>query len=329
MAIALQCKCGQQLQVQEEHAGKQVQCPVCQAVMVVSAPEAFTAATVTNEFKHCPDCGNRLPREAVVCVNCGLDFQTGKRLQTKVKKSAKKAEHSGNLAQVQRGLAFHYARLIIFLASPVVLLLGLAVGGVAGGLAGGALASLIGILVALALLSTPVLGIIGSILCASVPGKSARSMILVSMSMDTASFGLGLAIILFSVTGVLSDAPGLGLALQFVQFALSVAAWVLFMTFLRRLARSMEEWGLADEAGSIIWFGALLVLVPPLVMAVFSLFLTLVAGRGGGAALAGTRTIVILVLAFVQLILLIKFAFQQLELIRDLRRVIAQRMAAG
>jgi hypothetical protein len=54
-----------------------------------------------------------------------------------------------------------------------------------------------------------------------------------------------------------------------------------------------------------------------------------VAGRGGGAAVGGTRTIVILVLAFVQLILLIKFAFRQLELIRDLRRVIAQRMAAG
>src|SRR5262245_12436242 len=232
MAIALQCKCGQQLQVQEEHSGKQVQCPVCQAVMVVSAPEVFAAAAVTSEFRHCPDCGNRLPREAVVCVNCGLDFQTGRRLKTTFKRSPRKAEHTGNLTKVRLGLAFHYARLIIFLASPVVLLLGLAVGGVAGGLAGGALASLDGVLVALALVPPHLLHARRALPCAPVPGNSARSMILVSMSMDPASFGLGLAIILLSVTGVLSAAPGLGLALQFVQFALSVAAWVLFMTFL-------------------------------------------------------------------------------------------------
>ena len=287
---------------------------------------------MTTDFKNCPGCGTRLPAEAVLCVDCGLDLQSGQRLKTSVKKAPKKQDQAGKLARVRLGLAFHFARLIIFLASPVVLLLAIVVGAMASaggrttGLAGGLLAVIVAVLVVVALLSTPVLGIIGSILCAWVPKKSARTMIMVSMALDMASFGLGIVTLLLTVTGALSEVPALTVALQFAQLCLTVAAWVLFMIFLRRLALSIEEWGQADEAGQIIWFGALLVLLPPLVMVCLSLLVTLPAARGAVAALAPAMLILTIVLGIAQLVFLIKFAFRQLELISYLRRVIAQRL---
>ncbi|MCI0683528.1 MAG: hypothetical protein L0Y71_15595 [Gemmataceae bacterium] len=335
MAIELACTCGQKLRVEEARAGERVKCPRCQALVVVAGREAFAAAAEADNAKTCPDCGKRLPTDAVVCVNCGLDLQTGRRLKTTIKKSAKKKDHAGKLSRVRLGLAFHYARLIIFLASPVVLLLAIAVGGIAGaggrtmGLAGGALAFIVAILVVAALLSAPVLGMVGSILCVWVPSKSARSTIMVSMALDMASFGLGMVALLLTVVGVLSDAPALALVFRFVQFGLTVAAWVLFMIFLRRLALSFEEWGYADEAGSIILFGTLLVLVPPLVVVGLTVLIAGLAVGGGGLAVARTLAIVILVLVVVYLVFLIKFGFRQLELISDLRRVITRRLAEG
>ncbi len=44
MAIQFACACGQQLQIGDEHAGKQTRCPACGREMTVPQPAAFQAA---------------------------------------------------------------------------------------------------------------------------------------------------------------------------------------------------------------------------------------------------------------------------------------------
>ena len=39
MPITVSCPCGKKLRVADEHAGKRVKCPACQAVSTVPAPE--------------------------------------------------------------------------------------------------------------------------------------------------------------------------------------------------------------------------------------------------------------------------------------------------
>lgn len=120
MAIEFVCPtCGKTLKLRDEAAGKRGRCPQCQAVITVpdqslaeddlieivpadappakkppalppkpvkppvstamtpAAPEAVSAAT-----KPCPGCGKALPEKAVICVSCGFNLKTGKKLQT-------------------------------------------------------------------------------------------------------------------------------------------------------------------------------------------------------------------------------------------------------
>ena len=97
MAIRFQCPtpgCGKQLQAREDMEGKNAKCPGCgKAVMVPFAlpdspppepnrpaplPEALTPA---DDSKSCPGCQATLATRAVICIECGYDFRTGKRIE--------------------------------------------------------------------------------------------------------------------------------------------------------------------------------------------------------------------------------------------------------
>lgn len=75
MPIVVRCTCGKALSVKDELAGKRVRCPACKAVLEV--PPAERAAPA----RACPGCGKALPPNAVICVECGYDTRTGKRLR--------------------------------------------------------------------------------------------------------------------------------------------------------------------------------------------------------------------------------------------------------
>src|SRR5687768_7239774 len=45
--ITFSCSCGQLLQVQDQFAGRQVQCPKCQGVATAPSPQAVTVAPVS------------------------------------------------------------------------------------------------------------------------------------------------------------------------------------------------------------------------------------------------------------------------------------------
>lgn len=70
-------KCNGHLVVEEVGAGKQVKCPDCS--------EEFIIPTKMNELANsiatCPYCGKSIAQNVVICVNCGMDFRTGKKIE--------------------------------------------------------------------------------------------------------------------------------------------------------------------------------------------------------------------------------------------------------
>lgn len=99
MPIAVKCRCGKSLNVQDAFAGKTVKCPSCQQAVKVPAaavptqeiaPTAAAAAGLNNLFEQegiqgymgpiCPACSKPLKPNAVICTACGTHLQTGQKL---------------------------------------------------------------------------------------------------------------------------------------------------------------------------------------------------------------------------------------------------------
>ncbi len=112
MPILVTCSCGQKLSAPDAAAGKTARCPKCGKVLQVpsntksiASPSAKggTSAKSTSpksqggvdqkvwdelglfaptEGVECPQCHAELPKHAVLCIHCGYDFKTGRRLKT-------------------------------------------------------------------------------------------------------------------------------------------------------------------------------------------------------------------------------------------------------
>jgi hypothetical protein len=111
MPIAVQCSCGQRLNVPDNLAGKQGKCPKCQQLLKIplanapaapaSSPKASRApapmqaqapdpglASLLEEAgvgkksgPTCPRCETPIARGAVLCTKCGLNFSTGEQMR--------------------------------------------------------------------------------------------------------------------------------------------------------------------------------------------------------------------------------------------------------
>src|SRR5262245_60981996 len=81
MPIDLQCDCGKRLSVGDYQAGRKVRCPACQELLDVPG-EADERGYRVEHVNKCPQCKREWPSETVVCVECGYNFQTGKRMRT-------------------------------------------------------------------------------------------------------------------------------------------------------------------------------------------------------------------------------------------------------
>jgi uncharacterized membrane protein YhaH (DUF805 family) len=105
MPIVVQCgACQKQFQAGDHLAGKKVKCPGCQTPLIIpggqAAPQQPSAAAAPNPFNDllaeelptrqggvpgmadtkCPGCGAVVNPEAVLCVDCGYDFQKQKKV---------------------------------------------------------------------------------------------------------------------------------------------------------------------------------------------------------------------------------------------------------
>ncbi|MEI6217808.1 MAG: hypothetical protein WCP86_02820 [bacterium] len=62
----------------QEWAGHEIECPSCGHKLVVEAPKV--TATSTAGARKCPGCGVQMGAGAVLCVACGFDTRTGKKI---------------------------------------------------------------------------------------------------------------------------------------------------------------------------------------------------------------------------------------------------------
>jgi hypothetical protein len=83
MAIQVQCSCGGRLQAPEQQAGRKARCPSCQGLVVVPGELVEADSYVVEQVRKCPRCKSEWPTDTVVCVECGHNFETGRRLRTR------------------------------------------------------------------------------------------------------------------------------------------------------------------------------------------------------------------------------------------------------
>ena len=97
MSDTLECPCGRRLRLTRNRAARRVRCPTCQTVLDVPAElrdEADAAETVAvvEELK-CPGCRKRWPTDTAVCIECGHDFRSGR----KVRRTVQATEETVNM----------------------------------------------------------------------------------------------------------------------------------------------------------------------------------------------------------------------------------------
>jgi hypothetical protein len=91
MPIKVACQCGASFAAKDELAGKAVRCPKCKQPLKIPSPKAPVAPASTGvmddlfdevgiEAKKgaaCPQCQAELMPNAIICVACGFDMQSG------------------------------------------------------------------------------------------------------------------------------------------------------------------------------------------------------------------------------------------------------------
>ena len=107
-------QCGNAMEALKAHGGKKIRCKKCQTLVQVpgqpksqqTPPSEPVPLTTEPQFQQpppmttpemkppfqpppqtiaCPSCGEDIPEDAVLCVHCGFNRQTGQHLKTKVK----------------------------------------------------------------------------------------------------------------------------------------------------------------------------------------------------------------------------------------------------
>lgn len=119
MPIKTQCACGAAFAAPDQLAGRQVKCPKCGAatrVPAAGAPASTTpqgnpprpgrsaastdpsVASLLDEVdlggsktgRRCPECRTDVLPDAILCIHCGMNLETGKRLTTKTVQAVNK-----------------------------------------------------------------------------------------------------------------------------------------------------------------------------------------------------------------------------------------------
>jgi hypothetical protein len=83
MTIQVQCSCGKRVQTRDEETGRKVRCSSCQGLVDVPGVAEDLAAYRVEQVRRCPGCKRDWPLDTVVCIECGHNFETGRKLRTK------------------------------------------------------------------------------------------------------------------------------------------------------------------------------------------------------------------------------------------------------
>lgn len=291
--IKFRCKnCTQKIGVKDEYAGRRIKCPKCgQAVRIpVPKPEpaedpyeldlsqleasdppstSMLASIATAESatagKTCPNCGQALTEQAVLCINCGTDLRSGKSLQPNVGKSPAATSAPGDIPV----RALQLVRLGLWLN-----LLGLAIGVLAIAVP---LASIwieqlpVELILTITTYVTAGCQGIGALLCLAAP-KETRGRLILTIAI-LMSFGAG-AIDAMVEQGMISPLLAIGSGL------LATTSNICFLLFFVKLAEYLGFEEITERAKKVLWLYVAL-----LVMA-FSVFVPIL-GCFSGLAMLG------------------------------------------
>ena len=90
MPITVSCQCGKSFQAKDELAGRRVKCPSCGSGIQIPSPTPQGGLTdlLAEEGmgapvgRTCPSCHAKIDDNAVLCISCGLNLETGQQLRT-------------------------------------------------------------------------------------------------------------------------------------------------------------------------------------------------------------------------------------------------------
>jgi predicted Zn finger-like uncharacterized protein len=101
MSIDLECPaCWRAISFDDDQAGKEVRCPRC--LNRFQLPGSESAGYSLAAEVACPGCRKPVTRGAVICIECGYDFRTGKTHHREVEEK--------EVVQKADGLRFHFRR---------------------------------------------------------------------------------------------------------------------------------------------------------------------------------------------------------------------------
>lgn len=107
MPIPVTCRCGQQVQAPDNLAGRTVACPRCKGPLVIpgGGDDLFADIGLSGAPK-CPGCRADIQPGAVLCVKCGLHFESGEKYGggSKPKKAGHGADADWLLEKAEREL---------------------------------------------------------------------------------------------------------------------------------------------------------------------------------------------------------------------------------
>ena len=102
-------ECTEVLILSDDMTGKAVKCPECGGDIEVPA---FSA----DAERKCPDCGATLGDDAVMCVQCGFNLQTGHKMVTEsADPSAEGSEEEAAASPVKAFLADYFGGMLSFI----------------------------------------------------------------------------------------------------------------------------------------------------------------------------------------------------------------------
>jgi hypothetical protein len=232
MGLEVTCPNGHILRLSEKYAGKSVRCPRCQKVLEIPTPE---------------DIGGIVEDAVLVAPRPEQEQDDDDEAERKAERRRQRRER---LNQVRVGVTLHLIKIVAMLLSILIVA---ALVGVAGGMKSERMLRVTFLFGNIGRIAISALGIVGSVLCLSVPRASGvRNMIVVSLCLDLAAAALNGVLLIVPVAELV------GLVVYVSNLLLSMGSWLTFMFFLKGLAAYLRKRHLEDDALAVIKFGLIL-----------------------------------------------------------------------
>jgi hypothetical protein len=82
MTIIVHCSCGTKVQAADSQAGRKARCPSCQGIVDLPGEPEEPGGYGVEQVRKCPGCKREWPLDTAVCVDCGYNFTTGRKMRT-------------------------------------------------------------------------------------------------------------------------------------------------------------------------------------------------------------------------------------------------------